>query len=111
MTLYELTGQESGLLVADDEVLVVNWQSFEDDRMPILAPGGFSVMAWPEDEGFLLQGEESYCMDVPLLLENTTVIYDPNADVQRMFGSRDAVTAKVWTFPNGRMIIAPDGWC
>ena len=47
MTLYELTRQESGIILfTSGEIIVTNWSQCDDDYIPHLSPFG-TVMNWP----------------------------------------------------------------
>ena len=45
--LLELTGQESGIVVYGDEVIVTNWSSI--NGLPKMAPANLGIIGWPDD--------------------------------------------------------------
>mgnify|MGYP000911695448 CR=1 FL=1 len=47
MNLMEITGQESGIVIYDDKVIVANWSSYHSG-LPIMSPWN-EVMEWPSD--------------------------------------------------------------
>lgn len=50
-TLEELTGQESGIIIRGNTVIVANWShSCPQGGLPVLAPWGLNLIAWPLDE-------------------------------------------------------------
>jgi hypothetical protein len=129
MTLYELTEkQESGIVVYEDGIMVVNWSNYGDNCLPKMfdvAPVGF-----PEDN---LSVEKEYEIeDVVKELEgsvwkdeetgdfhtNLNILYDANEDIANLFGIKDGeivevenTPAKVYILNNGVKVIAPDEWC
>lgn len=56
--LMEITGQESGIVVYDDKVIVTNWASYESG-LPMMSPFN-TVMEWPAEE---LEVKEEYSVD------------------------------------------------
>jgi len=46
--LLEITGQESGIIIYGDSVIVTNWATY-GNGLPIMSPIN-TVMEWPENE-------------------------------------------------------------
>lgn len=113
MTLYELTGQESGIIVyPDDTVAVCNWAGLADATTPAFGPMAMMVVGFscPElvceaedaedalrdalyagevdDMRTLLPG--SYYLneddDEPRIVTDMDVIYDANFDLPALWG-------------------------
>ena len=70
MNLMEITGQESGIVVYDDKVIVANWSSYHSG-LPIMSPWN-TVMEWPT-EGLEVT-EEYYTEDIREILPGKIVI-------------------------------------
>ena len=50
MTLYELTEQESGIIVRENAVIVTNWlHSCPSGGLPLLSPWGDDLIEWPSE--------------------------------------------------------------
>lgn len=132
MTLMELTNHEAGIIVyGDNSVGVFTWGNYDENRIPILAPGGIP-MAWPEaDDVFVgvtaehfddfrseipgtiwLENGETYS-DEKVAVTDLDIVYDENNDLVRLFlEDLEPVeyTGTVYTLLDGRKIIAPDMW-
>ncbi len=138
-TLYDITGQESGIVVYDDnEVIVCNWaQESSYGGLPRLGPAG-GIIVWPgelkvtakwtvEDvrdalPGKLIVDGETYGY------EGMDVLYDLNGDIPALWGyqadtpnAADPLTDKngnllptpgtVYVINDNIIVIAPDDWC
>lgn len=113
MTLYELTARESGIVIAGNTVIVANWATYDDDRMPMIAPGGFALIQWPEKEGIFDGLETHYTENCRELFPEDFEAYDRNCDLVELFDDTEVCDpcAHYWTLPDGRIIIAPVDWC
>ncbi len=132
MTVYELTGQESGIVVYDSgEVLVVNWSGYEEDELPMLSPFG-TVLSWDKGQGIFDNAQKRTVSDIRTELpgkvwatgetaENGSIIFDTdmailwdqNFDLPRLFLrdlSPEEYTGTVYTLRDGTNIIAPSTW-
>jgi len=138
LTLLEITCQESGIIIYDDEVIVANWSSYTGG-LPIMSPFG-TVMEWPEEQplkvikeysvddvrdvlpGTLVATEEDG--ETILKYEGMEVLYDLNGDIPALWGydiglgtvintdengNFAPTSGKVYHFDNA-VIIAPHGW-
>lgn len=137
LSLMDITGQESGIVVYDDEVIVTNWSQYDPDRLPVLSPIG-TVMAWPQDEPLKVI-EEYHVDDVrdalpgkivrvaenEIATEGMEIVSDENGDIPALWGfdigagayiDRDTAgnliptSGTVYCLENA-IVIAPDGWC
>lgn len=103
-SLYEITGQESGIVVYDDKVIVTNWSCVcPDGGMPVMSPIN-TVMCWPVgDEIELLSDErvDDVRKALPgnilsrgknedgieeLELEDMEILSDENMDIPALWG-------------------------
>ncbi len=113
MTLYELTGQESGILVFEcSNIIVAHWMSANDDSIPMLSPFGNDLINFPVKEGTIeaARGTAQEINDVRDEFVDGTVLYDYNNDVQTLVESDEPTGGVVYTLGNGVKVIAPDGW-
>ena len=115
MTLQELTGQESGIIIYDNgDTIVCNWSSFNDNELPKRA-FGFAVIGWADDEENIFEDAESRKTDdFRDLLVGTCVIWDENGDLESIANGTyywgDDFRATVWTLRDGTTIICPPLW-
>jgi hypothetical protein len=137
-TLFEITGQESGIVVYGDVVIIANWVSYTIG-LPVISPLG-TVMEWPEEQplkvvkeynvddirdvlpGTLVVTEEDG--ETILEYEGMEVLEDLNGDIPALWGYDIGEGAFVDTDENGNLvptsgkvyhinnavIIAPIGW-
>jgi hypothetical protein len=141
MTLYELTGQESGIIVRENAVIVTNWlHSCPSGGLPLLSPWGDDLIEWPSE---IVVKSEYYVGDIRDVLPGTIIpgdegtikaegmdiVYDNNGDIPALWGyqvntcmlgatiNRDRAgnliptAGKVYELEDGTLIIVPDGWC
>lgn len=124
MTVYELTGQESGIVVYDSgETLVVNWSQYDDNRLPKVF-GALGAFGWPEDEDIFAGCEKRHVIDIRDEIPGTMtidedgnvdcdidIVIDENHDLVEIFLAADEPTAgEVYTLTDGTKIIAPSDW-
>lgn len=100
MTLVELTNQEAGIVVRGDTVIVANWaQSCPDGGLPLLAPWGQDLIAWPANElrvvkeydvddiraalpGEIIPGAE----DGTIKTDGMDIVHDRHGDIPALWG-------------------------
>lgn len=108
MTLTEMTGQESGVVIhydrytdtSTDEAIVCNWQNCLDGDLPVIDPLGISIIPYPFGELELLK---KYKVENILdELDGTRIIAYEDVDLQ--------IPGTVYELTNGAIIIAPDDW-
>ena len=103
ITLYELTGQESGVVIYNNgNTIICNWYGFR--RLPTV----LSSMGWLMDDmsdtiiSVVSTGEtddaSEYLCDV---------IYDFNDDAEGLIN----YPARFWELEDGTVILAPEDWC
>lgn len=137
MTLYELTGNESGIIVYDEEkksVAAVNWLTAEEDTLPMLSPFGYDMIDFPQDEGWadilseervddfrsVLPGsiwitEEKDEAGNPVADTDLDIVYDPHNDFANAFLAPEETYGKylgatVYKLACGVTIIVPEMW-
>jgi hypothetical protein len=136
--LMEITGQESGIVVYGDSVIVANWASYESG-LPMMSPFN-SVMEWPAEE---LEVTEEYHVDdireaLPgkivvvgmedgkkmVEVEDMEILADQFGDICALWGHDIGGGATINTDDDGNLIptpgkvfhindaivIAPEGW-
>lgn len=104
MNLFELTGQESGVVVYGDEAIVCNWAAF--NGLPKIDFFG-GIIGWPSEID-TQPGEN--IKDLAVLLIGVEIIYDNNYDEEELrFGD---LTGMVYRCRDRDdvLIIAPHGW-
>lgn len=131
MTLMDLTGQESGIIVYEgNAVAVVNWQSMGENQFPMFGPLAGMMLGWPESEDVFDGVETEHVQDIRDVIPGKVwltgetdgdgnrvadtdldIVHDANADLARLFLVDTEPTAgTVYTLADGRCVIAPDGW-
>lgn len=115
MTLWELTGQESGIVVYDDNrVSVVNWSAYNENEVPMMACLG-EMIQWRFDHAFeaIKEKEVSNIMkELPFDNDGEIdVVYDVNNDIEELMSAKKPTAGKVFRLVNvNQTIIAPAGW-
>ena len=114
MTLIELTGQESGIIIFENgDIIVANWRSAIDDYIPMLSPFGDDLINFPVVIG-TIEAAESTAREVDDVrdefVEGRKILYDYNDDIQTLVESDEPTSGIVYTIGNGVKVIAPDGW-
>ena len=100
MTLYELTKQESGIILfTSGEIIVTNWSQCEDDCIPHLSPFG-TVMQWPCDGIFDGLPKEDNADGLAQLVE--VGMYNPYKS-EHVDDVRDILPGKVWIDDDGEL--------
>lgn len=97
--LYEDTAHEAGIIIHGEEaVIVTNWSSYEDNRVPmLLAPLG--LMEWPVDDEdakiVKVRDVEDIRDELPGKVwinedgdadTDMDIVYDANGDLSALFG-------------------------
>ncbi len=115
MTLQELTGQESGIVIYPNrETIVCNWSSLEENELPRVL-NGLAVIGYPEEdevfEGAESADTEDFRTSFP---DEMNVIWDENGDLKSIADGtyywKDDFRATIYTLRNGTVIIAPPLW-
>ena len=89
MTLRELTGREAGIIVYEnDDVIVADWNQCDDDCIPSLAPMGDMVISFPREEGYIERGKESNFEDIRPILKGKNVLIDEFGDIERLMSDK-----------------------
>ena len=100
ITLQELTGQESGVVIYADEAIICNWSSFSG--LPKVFATG--LIDWPASIAKNTEGE--HYEDLSEILARVEIIYNPRADEPK--------SGKVYEVDTDEgdkiLVIAPDGW-
>lgn len=136
LTLYEITGQEAGIVCYDNKVIVCNWSSdCGNGGLPTIISPTKTIMSWPQE---LSVEKEWYLDDIrdalpgivvydaesnEIACEDMDILSDDYFDIPALWGI-DCGMATVNTDDNGALIptggrcykindaivIAPDGW-
>lgn len=101
ITLHELTGQESGVVIYDNgNTIICNWQSLEG--LPYIVDH-FGWLMDMENEIISVEFTKKTKNSSKYLRE---VIYDRNGDAQCLKNH----PATIWKLIDGTIILAPEGW-
>lgn len=140
MTLTELTGQESGIVVRENTVIVTNWMhSCPEGGLPLLAPWGTALIAWPteirldkkygvKDIREALPGSVTLGDDGRTLDTDMDIVSDCNGDIAALWGYNLGLPCNaiinmddndnliptpgtVYELDDGTIVISPEGWC
>lgn len=116
ITLNELTGQESGIVIyAGDgsakEIIVCNWMSAEPDTLPALSPFGTDLLFLNRADLAAAEKSTMSLAEVETLLENGIIIWDANDDLPLSKEDYENATFYAYSVKDGEIIIiAPDNW-
>lgn len=117
MSLYDLTGKESGFLVylndktTTADVIATNWLGFDADRVPLVDPLGVILIKWPMSDGYLSKAvyqKTATVMDVFADLPAANIVYDEHKAF--LDPAIYEETADVWALPDGTLIVCPVTW-
>lgn len=135
MTLEELTGQESGIVVYDDgDIIVCNWSSYGVGALPVIVNDMIPIALDKYPEGFEVASVDSL-NDIREALpgkiwvteiddngrihldSDLSVVWDPKCDILRLYldgsderNETNCTSGKVYTINDDTKIIVPDGW-
>lgn len=107
MTLQELTGQESGIVIyPGGETIICNWATTcpNDNQLPLLFAGAM-LIAW-EGEEIKEAGPSEEIENWRDCVNKFCVIYDENQDVD----FAPCCKAIVYHLEDGTSIVAPREW-
>ena len=134
MTLYELTGHESGIIVyKSNEIIVTNWASMGEELFPMLFPIGDMVVGFPVEESWadncttervddfrtVLPGsiwltDEVDDKGTHLADTDMEILSDANSDLLKAFLAPEEYagdfSATVYQLEDGKKIVVPDMW-
>lgn len=98
--LQELTGQESGIVIYGDEVIVANWSSITG--LPRMAPGNMGIIGWPDEitvvkkydvadirdilPGTIVEVEDDDEDGIVIEAEDMDIVEDYNGDIPALWG-------------------------
>ena len=115
MYLQELTGHDAGIIVFEDNsVIVANWESMyaeEDDAMPSLFGGG---LIWMKRDGIFDSAEHKTFDDIREELpdpDEMDIVYDYNDDMKQLYSQDEKESGDVYTLKDGTRIFVLDSWC
>ncbi|WP_321822953.1 hypothetical protein [Pyramidobacter piscolens] len=115
MTLTDLTGQSSGIVLysKSDEVIVVNWGGKCNTGLPHLF--AFDIIGLPDDDLDNADPDAYETVDdIRTALpdpDDMDVVYDHNDDISELYADNAEVTSgRVWHVGDDAVVIAPDGW-
>ena len=110
LTLQDLTGQESGIVIYDSgETIVCNWSSFDSYELPKLVAGLF-VTGWEAGDDIFDEATVRFVDDFAEALaerDDLELLYDANGD---MANEESRCAAAVYTLKDGTTVIAPEQW-
>jgi hypothetical protein len=105
-SLWCLTGQESGIVVYENEAIICNWSA--NAGLPRICPLG-GLIDWPLNTPMTLaEQEEVSAEDLSEIMSFLEVLYDENGDAQKCIDREFAGTG--YTLSDGTIIIAPVNW-
>ena len=115
-SLRELTGQESGIVIQGNAVMVCNWVGvgLENGALPALDPMGYKLLPMPADAKEYVLTEQYEVSDVTQCLPyEYDLVYDYNGDIERMANEEHPTSGTVYKVTvDGKDIlaIAPEDW-
>lgn len=128
MTLRELTGKNSGLVLYDRKTVgVYNWENMGENTIPALSPVGLPINVC-QDEDIFVGVREEHVADVRKLFDGIVwydtiykdiatdidIVYDANNDITRLFLDNrltaDDYEGTAYHLANGMIIVAMDAW-
>ena len=108
ITLQELTGHESGIVVYGNEYIICNWTSYGEDELPKLFAG--MLVGW--EANFRIANSNILINEIPAdFLDKKTCIYDLNDDEEDAKIAVHAGDFFAYEFPDGTIVISPKSWC
>lgn len=111
MTLYDLTGQNTGIILLrnTNEVGVYNWAECGEDEMPMPSEGGFIPQEVP---GVFDQADGPRSTDdiVDELPVDMVVMVDYDNVLPALMKAETPTGGVVWPLADGTIVIAPDNW-
>ncbi|TCD53856.1 hypothetical protein EJ419_06280 [Alloscardovia theropitheci] len=107
ISLYELTGQESGIIFFDNgDTIICNWSGYADFEIPRVF-AGMLIPASFDDEW----NPTPVRVNVDALLANADIIYDKNNDYKILSEEDRPPLETVYRFDSlGISIYAPNDW-
>lgn len=130
MDLLELTGQESGIIIYDNTVIVINWASY-DTRLPVISPLGSVDEHYVNDIREALPGKVIISDDQEegrVIIVGMEILADLHGDIPALWGydidTGAVLGATIMRDEDGRLkptpgmvyhvndatVIAPEGW-
>lgn len=119
-SLQDLTGQESGIVVYDDNAIIVcNWCGF--GGLPRVAPWGTNIIGWPDE----IIVEKKYTVDdvrdvlpgkivevepeddeegIVIEAEGMEIVYDRNGDIPTLWGYDTGSGADIARDDDGNLV-------
>jgi hypothetical protein len=105
-SLWQLTGQESGIVIYAGEGIICNWSP--NDGLPRIGPFG-GLLDWPMDPDTMLAAEEALTEEeLSALVSDLDIIYDENGDAPQCIAKE--FSARKYTLSDGTIVIAPNDW-
>lgn len=113
MTLMELTHHESGIIIHGNNIMVDNWQFYDDDVFPALFAGG--MVGYPSEKNSVEAMQNTarrveHIRDTMPDAKNAVIDYDANGDLPRIYSGEDDEPGTVYDLPDGGLLIVPDDW-
>ena len=114
MTLLELTRHEAGIILHDNNILVDNWQFYDDDQLPAVFVAG--CVGFPAEPGSVAAMQETarrvdHIIDAMPDPDAAVIDWDANGDIPRIYSGEDDEPGSVYDLPDGGTLIVPDNWC
>lgn len=129
MTLQELTGKDSGIVLYNRKTVgVYNWADADENAIPVLSPDGLLPFSVCQGEDVFAGVREEHVDDVRELFDATVwydafygdiatdidIVYDANNDITRLFLDNrltaDDYEGTAYHLANGMIIVAMDAW-
>jgi hypothetical protein len=105
-SLFQMTGQESGIVIYDNEAIICNWSS--NDGLPRIGPFG-GLIDWPMEPETILEAQEDLTdPELGALVAGLEVIYDENGDADKCIANEFSATK--YTLSDGTVVVAPHDW-
>ena len=109
-SLLKITGQESGIVIEGNTVIVANWGNYNEGQMPIVGLTGMDLLPYPvQDMTVTREYEVKDIKDELPSIDNMDVAYDANGDIQRLWADSDVTGGTVYIIGD-KTVIAPKDW-
>jgi hypothetical protein len=103
--LQELTGQESGIVIYGNEVVICNWSGLIG--LPRVDPAGLIVVGMAEKIR-KSKGHNIRSRELAAMLDGLRLVYDVNGDIHDLIAGK--YSGRRYILDDNVIVVAPHGW-